>query len=119
MKKRIMFLIGVVFAGIIAYYGGYELYRINRPKVEIPDRISMQYSAGSAEQNTKDIGENYYFGIIEQEYLNIYELPEQQLYDSIRLNSLHLQEEEVSQLIEGQHFYSLTEVFEFLENSMS
>ena len=49
----------------------------------------------------------------------VYEMPEKILYDSVKTESLVLQEKDVPGLLEGQEYLELTEVFEFLENCMS
>ena len=46
-------------------------------------------------------------------------MPEEVLYETVKLESLHLSEKEEEALSEGIFFQTLTEVFEFLENSMS
>ena len=121
MKKKIYFLIGLVAAGIFAYYAGYHGYTFNYPQTELLNPMTLQKSVPLSE-NEKNISEDeqkYYFGKISQEVLEIYEMPEQILYESVRLNTLHLSEKEKRELSEGVVFMTLTEVFEFLENSMS
>ncbi len=118
MKKKILFLIGLIIAGTFAYYGGYHVYQINRPKVEIIEPESLQRAVQTSEKEQMILKE-YYVGKIEQDLLMIYKMPEETVYDSVKLNSLHFYEEEKQQLLDGMVFQNLTEVFEFLENSMS
>ena len=61
----------------------------------------------------------YYIAVIEQDMLMIYKMPEETLYDSVKVSTLHIVEEEMTQLQEGMIFEDLTELFGFLENSMS
>ena len=119
MKRKIGFLILLILAGTLAYYGTYELYGMYRPKVQIPETMSLQKSPVKEELSLKNNDNRYYLGIIEQDRLSIYEMPEQTLYDSVKLSSLQIQNEEKNQLVKGMVFPTLAEVFEFLENSMS
>ena len=63
--------------------------------------------------------EEHYIAKIEQNMLVIYKLPEEIIYDSVKLSTLQLTDSEYTALSNGIDFYSLTEVFGFLENSMS
>ena len=118
MKRRILLILGLLIAGTFAYYGGYYLYTENNPKIELLDQEALQKSMPGAD--SKDaVSEEYYIGRIEQEMLMIYKMPEETLYDSIETSSLSFYGDEEHRLSEGIVFQNLTEVFEFLENSMS
>jgi len=108
----------LITAGTFAYYGGYHAYKINRPKVEMiePERLQK---AVQVKDSDSDHSEEYYVGKIENDELMIYKMPEESVYDSIRLSTLSFYGEEEQKLTEGMIFENLTEVFEFLENSMS
>ena len=118
MKKKILFVIFLITAGTFAYYGGYHSYMSNRPKVQIIEPESVQKAIQTKKYNDSDMRE-YYVGKIEEDQLMIYKMPEDSLYDSIRLSTLSFYGEEKENLMEGMVFEDLTEVFEFLENSMS
>ena len=119
MKRKIGFLILLILAGALSYYGAYELYGMYHPKVEMPETFSLQRAPAAENLSIKNEDIRYYWGIIEQDQVLIYQMPEQTLYDSVKLSSLQLQNEEKGQLMKGKLFPTLTEVFEFLENSMS
>lgn len=118
MKRKILFTLFLICTGAFAYYGGYHLYVANNPKTEIIEPETLQRAMPMSD--TKEtILEEYYIGKIEQDMLMIYKMPEETLYDSIETGSLRFFGDEESQLMEGMVFQDLTEVFEFLENSMS
>lgn len=121
MKRKIYFFIGLIVAGIFAFYAGYYAYIEENSKTELLNPMTLQKSVPLPEDIMKDSDneQKYYFGKISQDVLDIYEMPEQLLYESVKLNTLHLSEKEKRELSEGVVFMTLTEVFEFLENSMS
>ena len=118
MRRTVLFVIGLVIAGTLAYYGGYYVYKSNRPKTELLETESVQRAVKMSE-NVSAASEEYYIGIIEQDMLAIYKMPEEILYDSIEVDSLQFYGNDERQLMKGMIFGNLTEVFEFLENSMS
>ena len=118
MKRTVLFIISLIIAGTFAYYAGYYVYKINRPKVEFLETENVQ-RAVQLPENKQMISEEYYIGIIEQNMLAIYKMPEEILYDTIEVNSLNFYGDEEQELAKGKVFQTLTEVFEFLENSMS
>lgn len=119
MKKTFFLIIGLIFAGTLAYFGGYYVYTSENPKTEILEPMALQKAVPLSEGSNLQISEEYYIAKIEQDMLLIYKMPEQTLYDSVELNSLHFVGTEEQELAKGMFFENLTEVFEFLENSMS
>lgn len=119
MKKTVLFVTGLIVIGALSYFGGYYAYMSANPETEIIEPISVQRAISLSDTDSAANQLEYYIARIEQEMLMIYKMPEDVLYDSVKLSSLHFQENEYSKLLEGMTFYSLTEVFEFLENSMS
>ncbi len=119
MRRKILFIIGVLVAGIFSYYGGYYLYTTQRPKVEIEMPATLQ--RGMADNYIKQTGyeQEYYVAKIEQEMLVIYKMPDESIYDSLKTSNLQFQEKDYMLLQKGMSFDSLTEVFEFLESCMS
>ncbi len=119
MRKKILFIICVLVAGVFAYYGGYYMYITQRPKVEIEMPATLQ--RGIADNHIKQTGyeQEYYVAKIEQEMLVIYKMPDESIYDSLKTSNLQFQEKDYMLLKEGISFESLTEVFEFLESCMS
>lgn len=120
MKKKVFFLIFLILAGTLSYYGGYYLYISENPK-EIYREPDLMKSGISAEQvhSTDEILQEYYMAQIEQDQLIIYRMPEGVLYDAVELSGLHMPEEERIRFTEGVRFENLGSLFEFLENSMS
>ena len=118
MRKKIVFLICLICAGTFAYYGGYHLYRNTHPKVEIIEPENLM-QAVTVEKKTVSISREYYIGVIKEDMLMIYQMPEETLYDSIAVSSLKFYGDELQQLREGMIFKDLAELFGFLENSMS
>lgn len=119
MRKVILFTAALAVAGVLAYYGGYYLYVTNRPKtvLEEPEMIpNGLLISGSSLQSTEA---RYYIAKIENGMLNIYDMPEKILYDSISLQHLQLQVKDYRELETGKKFAGLLEVFEFLESCMS
>lgn len=119
MKKKIWFMIGLIFAGILAYWGGYYGYQAQHPKTEVTEPLIMQKSMQIPENDEELSREEYYIAKKEQDMLMIYKMPEAVLYESIEINSLHITEADEKGLCAGMIFSNLPEVFEFLENSMS
>lgn len=119
MKRMILFVLGLIAAGTLAYFGGYYLYTSENPKTEITEPISLQRAVQISDTENITERQEYYVAKIEQDMLMIYKMPEETLYDSVEMSSLFFQERENAQLVEGIVFEDLTEVFEFLENSMS
>lgn len=118
MKKRTVFIIiGVILLSVAAYFGGYH-FMYEKPQVKLEETIMQRNLLLSGESNP-GIKEESYIAKIEKTMLNIYKMPENILYDSVKLSSLHLSAEEQERLRDGVTFNYLTEVFEFLENSMS
>lgn len=119
MRKAVLFIIFIIFAGTISYFGGYYLYISGNPKTELTEQMTVQKSVEFAEPFNGDDTQEYYFAKIEQGQLLIYKMPDATLYDSVEISSLHMQGMEEVQFLEGMRFESLAEVFEFLENAMS
>ncbi len=119
MKKTVLFIIFLIFAGTLSYFGGYYLYVSENPKTEITEQITVQKAVQLSDTVVSAEEQEYYFAKIEQDMLMIYKMPDATLYDSVEVSSLHVQGMEESQLLEGMRFDTLTEVFEFLENAMS
>lgn len=119
MKKTILFLAILITAGGLSYLGGYYLYVANRPKIvlEEPEIVSKGIMLSDAVFIDRE--KDYYLVRIEDKMLNIYDMPEEVLYDSVSLQSLQLQENDAQELLNGKIFLSLPEVFEFLESCMS
>lgn len=118
MRRTILFVVCLIIAGTFAFFGGYYVYMSNNPKTEIIVPESLQRTmplSGSKE----DVPAEYYIGKIEQNMLMIYKMPEKILYDSVETDDLQFYEDEEQKLLDGMVFQDLTEVFEFLENSMS
>ena len=118
MKRKILFVLFLMIAGTVSYLGGYYVYKSTNPKTEILEPENLQRTFQISDTNNTDTIE-YYVGKIEQNLLIIYKMPEETVYDSVELNSLRFYEDEENRLMEGMIFQNLTEVFEFLENSMS
>lgn len=119
MKKTFVAFGVLIILGTFAYFGGYYFYLSGHSKTETVEEISLQRAMRMADMESTVEQQEYYIVKIEQEMLMVYKMPEEILYDSVEISSLHFQEKEQSQLSEGIVFSDLTEVFEFLENSMS
>lgn len=119
MKKKVWFIITLLFACIVAYWSGYYGYQTGHPKTEMIEPFNMQKSLQVPENGEEISAEEYYIAKKEQDMLMIYKMPEAVLYESIEINSLHITEAEEKGLRAGMVFSDLPEVFEFLENSMS
>lgn len=119
MKKKVFFLIGILLAGTLSYYSAYYAYTSNHSGSKMQETqmiqkaVPLQQNAGIEEE------QSYYLAQIEDQMLYIYKMPEKDVYDSLKLSSLHFTKKEQMELLKGLTFQNLTEVFEFLENSMS
>lgn len=118
MKKTIVVTSSIILVGILSYFGGYFYYTAVSTQTKNMNPISIQRSIQLTESNQTRI-EEYYLAKIEQDMLVIYKIPENVIYDSVKLSTLHLTDSESAALRNGINFDGLTEVFEFLENSMS
>ena len=116
MRKALLFFLCLMVAGIVSFYAGYHLYQSGGSKAEIEEQPLIGHGTGSDAEPSKT---PYYLLKIEGDQLMVYEMPEKILYDSVKTESLVLQEKDVPGLLEGQEYLELTEVFEFLENCMS
>lgn len=119
MKEKIMFTIGMIAACILAYFSGYYGYLSHSLKTEFIEPLSVQHSIQLGQDAATEVLKEYYIGKIEQDVLLIYKMPEQILYESVNMDTLHVTETEKEGFIKGKIFADLSEVFEFLENSMS
>lgn len=118
MRKTIVVTSIIILAGILSYFGGYFYYSSVSLQTKNINPVSVQRSVQFIESNQTDI-EEYYLVRIEQDMLMIYKIPENIIYDSVKLSTLHLTDSESAALLIGIRFESLKEVFEFLENTMS
>ena len=118
MKKTIVVTSSIILAGILSYFGGYFYYTSVNSQTKEIDPVSVQKSVQEIDYDLTDT-EEYYFAKIEQDMLMIYKIPENIIYDSVKLSTLHLTDSESAALLTGIRFAGLSEVFEFLENSMS
>ena len=117
--KKSWFVTGTIFlAGILAYFGGYYYYTSTNLQAKVLDPVSVQRAVLETEEKHIEKTEHY-FAKIENEMLIIYEMPEELIYESIKLSGLQLTENEYIALLDGIHFQNLSEIFNFLENSMS
>lgn len=120
MKKKLLLGICLVFAGILAYFCGYYGYQRTVSGTEIPKTMTVQRALQSENSEAGEVNaEEYYVAKIERDFLMIYKMPENTVYESVKMNSLYVTEKEKQRLITGRIFWNLPEVFEFLENSMS
>lgn len=116
MRKALLFFVCLIIAGIIAFYAGYYFYQSNRSQVEIEEQSVLRQGVRSDSEPQK---KSYYLLKIEGNQLIVYQMPEKVIYDSIKVDSLILQEKDMPALLEGKECMALTEVFEFLESCMS
>lgn len=116
MRKALLFFVCLIIAGIIAFYAGYYLYQSNRSQVEIEEQPVLKRGVRSDSEPPK---RPYYLLKIEGNQLIVYQMPEEIIYDSVKVDSLILQEKDMPALLEGKEYVELTEVFEFLESCMS
>ena len=119
MRKTILFLVFLIAAGTLSYFGGYYFYVTEHPKVEYSEPIQLQ-KAILTENNLSEMKEQeYYYAKLEQNLLMIYKMPDEIIYDCVEASNLQIGGTERERLLEGVRFETLTEVFEFLENAMS
>ena len=117
--RKALFVTGTIFlSGILAYFGGYYYYTSTNSQTKVLNPVSVQRAVQIKDENLTEI-EEYFFAKIVDEMLVIYQMPEKNIYEIIKLSSLQLTENEYITLLEGIHFQNLTEIFNFLENSMS
>ena len=45
MKRTVLFIISLIIAGTFAYYAGYYVYKMNRPKVQFLETENVQRAA--------------------------------------------------------------------------
>ena len=114
MKKIVLFLIAMAILGFLSYFGAYYAYKASNPGIEITDPVYVERS----EIKTKVNEEPYFLIKLEDDLLKIYQMPEETVYDTVTFSSLQVYDQ-TEQLKDGLRFQTLTEVFEFLENSMS
>lgn len=119
MRKGIFFLIGIILAGTLAYFTAYEIYTSEKHKADIPENVTLQKAALKIKNDHSLSVQEYYLARIEEEMLVIYQMPEEHVYDSVKLSSLHFTMKDRTELSKGIIFQDLKQVFEFLENSMS
>ena len=119
MRKVIFFLIGIILAGTLAYFTAYEIYTSENHKADIPESVTLQRAAPKIKNNQPLSVQEYYLARIEEEMLVIYQMPEEQVYDSVKLSSLYFTMQDQKELSKGIIFQDLRQLFEFLENSMS
>ena len=116
-KKTVLIVLGMIVFGYLAYLTGYYFMYQNAQASR--QRNFEQRNVSLTGQAVELKSNEYYFVRIENKMLNIYKMPENILYDSINLISIHRLKEERELLNTGMTFEYLTEVFEFLESSMS
>lgn len=118
MKKTVLFIIGLIFAGTLSYFGGYYLYVTQNPKIELTEQVTVQNAVPLSSVKMPE-EQDYYFAKLEQDMLRIYKMPDAVVYDSVRASSLHMSGMDEELLLAGMRFETLEEVFEFLESAMS
>lgn len=119
MKKLIYYMIFLIAGGILAYFIAYYSYMEKLSKPEVLQSVVLQETVPFNDKNLLMKTDNYYLVKIEKDSLIVYTMPEEQIYDSIKLSSLYISENEYEELYNGLVFEHLNEVLEFLENSMS
>lgn len=119
MKKIVIFSISLIVIGMLAYFGAYYAYLSGNPQVELKEEAALQKSVIDPFVEREHGEPEYYLARIEKDRLMIYKMPENTLYDYVELSSLNFHGTEREDLATGISFENLTEVFEFLENSMS
>lgn len=118
MRKSILITSCILLAGILSYFSGYFYYTSVNSHTKMVNPVSVQKSAQLVE-NDQISDKDHYFAIIEQDMLVIYKIPENEIYDSVKLSTLQLTKSEKAALVNGIDFKNIAEVFEFLESSMS
>ena len=118
MRRKFAYIAGLIVAGVLSYYSGYYFY-INSRTGMVSDE-SERIQRGGIE-NLQMINETneYYIAKIENNMLVIYQMPQEDIYDSLRIEQLQFQNKDYPELYDGKRFDSLREVFEFLESCMS
>ena len=116
MRKALLYMIGLIMAGIISYYIGYQFYETNRSQMEFKEQQFLQ--KGSS-KDTSYVEDSYYLMKIEEEKLIIYLMPAKDVYDSLKISGLQLLDSDRAALEHGKRFEDLIEVFAFLESCMS
>ena len=119
MKKVVFFLIGLILAGTLAYFTAYEIYTSEKHRLDVPVPVTLQKAAPVMKNNKEVSTQEFYLARLEEQILVIYKMPEEIVYDSVKLSSLYLDTKERMELSRGIIFQDLKELFEFLENSMS
>lgn len=119
MRRKLLFLLGLILLGTASYYSAYRLYVGGHPKVVLEEPMTLLKSKGTEQEVQKGNEQEYYLAKIEQEMLLVYKMPEKSIYDSMNADSLQFQEKDFLQLENGMVFEDLKEVFEFLESCMS
>lgn len=119
MKRTLLFVVGLIATGLIAYFGAYYFYISENPKTEVEEQFLLKKSMTEPERFQENNEPGYYLAKIEDNCLMIYKMPEQSLYDYMEVSGLNFQETEKEELMHGISFENLMEVFEFLENTMS
>ena len=116
MRKVLLYMFGLVVAGTISYYAGYQFYEANHSQIEFKEQQFLQKSNS---KDTSYIESSYYLMKIEEENLVIYLMPAKDIYDSMKIKGLQLLDSDRAELEYGKRFENLTEVFAFLESCMS
>ena len=50
MKRTVLFVIGLIIAGALAYFSGYYAYKVSHPETELLDAESVQKAIKSSEK---------------------------------------------------------------------
>lgn len=119
MGKRLWFIAGLAAVGIFAYCSSYYFYLGSERERGISDPPVSQYVLPLPEETVSSDEEEYYIAKIEEDVIVIRRMPDNVRYETIKLSSVRFLDDEEERLKEGILFESLSEVFEFLENSMS
>lgn len=119
MRRKLLFLLGLILLGTASYYGAYQLYVGSHPKAVIEEPMTLLKSKDIKQKVQAENEREYYLARIEKEMLLVYKMPEESIYDSMNADGLQFQEKDFLQLEKGMVFEDLTEVLEFLESCMS
>ena len=117
MKNKKVFMIILILFCAAAYFMGYYFLADHNFTIEKSEPTAPKNTEKIINESAIDL-QKYYLLITEDDYLMIYSMPEQQLYESIELDCLWIKGEE-SLLKEGIRMENITEVYEFLESHMS
>lgn len=102
--KRMGGILVVVCLGILSFFIGYK----SVPNAgKISEEINLQEETGG------------YFARAEKEWLIIYDLESQEIFEYTKLQDLQLEDTVKKQLLRGITFENEKEVYDFLENCMS